>query len=113
MDCFYSLCCAFGFFVLFLNLLLLSKARRHNSHSDSHSIYASTAEQPPIISALQNIKVQQTNKSKRVVVVVAVIEMLAHNHYESMFSSTALVYRRSHMCRFECNVRVCADELLP
>ena len=41
------------------------------------------------------------------------MEMLAHSHYESMFSSTALVYRRSHMCRFECNVRMCAKELLP
>ena len=42
------------------------------------------------------------------------MEILAHSHYyESMFSSTALVYRRSHMCRFECNVRMCAEELLP
>ena len=41
------------------------------------------------------------------------MEMLAHSHYESMFSSTALVYRRSHMYRFECNVRMCAEELLP
>ena len=43
----------------------------------------------------------------------SVMEMLTHRHYESMFSSTALVYRRSHMCRFECNVRMCAEELLP
>ncbi len=32
------------------------------------------------------------------------MEMLAHHQYESMISSTPLVYRRSHMCRFECNV---------
>ena len=43
----------------------------------------------------------------------SVMEMLAHSHYESMFSSTAIVYRRSHMCRFECNLRMCAEELLP
>ena len=42
-----------------------------------------------------------------------VMEMLVHSHYESMFSSTALVYRRSHICRFECNVRKCAEEPLP
>ena len=42
-----------------------------------------------------------------------VMEMLAHSHHESIFSSTALVYRRSHMCRFECNVRMCAEKLLP
>ena len=41
------------------------------------------------------------------------MEMLAPSHYESIFSSTALVYRRSHMCRFECNDRMCAEELLP
>ena len=40
------------------------------------------------------------------------MEMLAHSHFESMFSSTALGYRRSHMCRFECNVRMCAKVLL-
>ncbi len=35
-----------------------------------------------------------------------VMEMLAHHssNYKSMFSCTALVYRRSRMCRFECNV---------
>ena len=41
------------------------------------------------------------------------MEMLAHSNYESMFSSTVLVYRRSHMCRFKCNVRMCVEELLP
>ena len=41
-----------------------------------------------------------------------VMEVLVHDHYESMSSSTALVYRRSHMCRFECNVRMCAEKLL-
>ena len=45
--------------------------------------------------------------------VAGFMEMLAHSHYESMFSSTALVYRRPHMCRFECNVRMCAEKLLP
>ena len=40
------------------------------------------------------------------------MEMLAHSHFESMFSSTALRYRRSHMCRFECNVRMCTEVLL-
>ena len=40
------------------------------------------------------------------------MEILARSHYESMFSSTALAYRRSHMCRFECNVRMCPEELL-
>ena len=48
----------------------------------------------------------------RLVIYTYALEMLAHSHYESMFSSTALVYRISHMCRFECNVRMCADELL-
>ena len=37
-----------------------------------------------------------------------VMEMLARSHYESMFGSTALVYRRSFMSRFECNARMCA-----
>ena len=41
------------------------------------------------------------------------MEMLAHSHYEPMFSSTDLVYRRSFMCRFECNIRMCEEELLP
>ena len=40
------------------------------------------------------------------------MEMLALGRHESMFSSTALVYLRSHMCRFECNVRMFAEELL-
>ena len=44
---------------------------------------------------------------------VSVMEILTNSHYESMFSITALVYRRSHMCRLECNVRMCAEELLP
>ena len=41
------------------------------------------------------------------------MEMLARSLFESMFSSTALAYRRSHMCWFECNVPTCAEELLP
>ena len=41
------------------------------------------------------------------------MEMLAHRHYKSMFSGTALVKRRSHKCQFECNLRMCAEELLP
>ena len=40
------------------------------------------------------------------------MKMLAPSHYESMFSSAALMHRRSHMCRLECNVRRCAEELL-
>ena len=42
-----------------------------------------------------------------------VMQMLSHSHYESMFGSTALVYRRPFVCRFECNVRMCAEESLP
>ena len=41
------------------------------------------------------------------------MEMLANRRYGSMFSSTALVYRRSHICRFEYSVRICAEGLLP
>ena len=59
----------------------------------------------------QLIKVQ-SEVSVRTYQAHTVMEMLAHSHSESMFSSTALVYRRSHMCRFECNVRMCAEELL-
>ena len=51
--------------------------------------------------------VQQSNGS------VNVMEMVARCHHESMFSSTALVYRRFHMCWFERDVRVCTEELLP
>ena len=36
-----------------------------------------------------------------------VMEMLAHNQYESMFSSTALVSYISYMCRFARNVGMC------
>ena len=39
--------------------------------------------------------------------------MLAHIQYESMFSSTALVYRRSHIYPFEYNARMCAEGLRP
>ena len=41
------------------------------------------------------------------------MEMLAHSHFKSMFSSTALVDRRSCACWFACNVRLCAETLLP
>ena len=42
------------------------------------------------------------------------MEMLAHtcSHYESMFSSAALVYSRCNMCQSECIVSMCAEELL-
>ena len=51
-----------------------------------------------------------TQKFKFALGALIVVEMLAHSHYESIFSSTALRY---HMCRFECDVRVCEAELLP
>ena len=35
------------------------------------------------------------------------MEILAHSHYESMFSGTALVSYISYMCRFARNVRMC------
>ena len=43
---------------------------------------------------------------------IIIVSHIRH-YYESMFRSTALVYRRSHMCRFECNVHMCAEDLLP
>ena len=41
------------------------------------------------------------------------METLAHIYYEPTFSGTALVYPGSRMFRFECNVRMCAEELPP